>query len=144
MLHSRYCFGYCLLDAFHFLVAGGALSSYVQSDKVDLYDMQSDIWLSLPSLTEKKFRPTLVQVKSGSIVYCFGGQMYNEEQTRIMTNRTTCRVERVDIEGIMKMRRGLAKSFPGKDIEKRYQSIVETMKWQEVSYTYDEGIDPTK
>ncbi len=53
-------------------------------------------------------------------------------------------MERIDIEAIMKMRRGLIKSFPGKDIEKRYQSIVETMKWQEISYTYDEGIDPTK
>ena len=56
--------------------------------------------------------------------------MLNEQQTRIITNRTTHRVERVDVEEIIKMRRNLfKKSYPGTDVDKRFREIIEKMKW---------------
>ena len=51
--------------------------------------------------------------------------MYNEEPTRIMTNRTTHIIEKLELDKIMSIKRGLAKSFSTLGAKNKFKSMVE-------------------
>lgn len=57
------------------LTVGGSHSNYDHSDKVEFYDVEKDKWMILPSINERKYSPTIVNINN-SVIYSFGGGMY--------------------------------------------------------------------
>ena len=54
------------------VVAGGAKSNFEHESGVEVYDVGRDKWFQMPSLNEKKYSPTIVNVKD-QMLYSFGG-----------------------------------------------------------------------
>ena len=87
MEYSRYCHSICGCDKGCFYAIGGFdFHQYLRS--VERFDIDSESWVSVGSLSESKFLVSSVQL--GVYIYAFGGKLKNGHMTRV--------IERMNVE----------------------------------------------
>lgn len=86
---ARLGFG-CCIDNYgdRLYVIGGSVGKHKATDKCEYYDIESDNWVSLPSLSEPRFSHTLC-VFNDEWLFAFGG--FNKDQNLLT------KIERYDI-----------------------------------------------